>query len=45
MFEQEEPGTYDVGCATVEIKNKVNLAETNIIVTNPPFDNSLLTIE
>ena len=45
MFAQEEPGTYDVGCATVEIKNKVNLAETSIIVTNPPFDHSLLTIE
>lgn len=42
---QEEPGTYDLGCATVHIKNKVNLAEANIIVNNPPFDHSLLTIE
>ena len=45
MFEQEEPGTYDVECATVEIKSKVNLAEANIVVTNPPFDHSLLIIE
>ena len=45
MFAQEEPGTYDLGCATVHIKNKVNLAEANIIVNNPPFDHSLLTIE
>ena len=45
MLEQEEPGTYDLGCATVHIKNKVNLAEANIIVNNPPFDHSLLTIE
>lgn len=40
-----EQGTYELGCATLHVKNKVNLANSHIIVTNPPFDHSLLTIE
>lgn len=40
-----EPGMYELGCATFHVKNKVNLANSHIIVTNPPFDHSLLTIE
>ena len=40
-----EPGTYELECATFHVKNKVNLANSHIIVTNPPFDHSLLTIE
>jgi GT2 family glycosyltransferase len=44
IFLQEETGMYDLGCAIVEIKNKVNLANSHIVVTNPPFDHSLLTI-
>ena len=45
MFLQEGPGRYDLGCATVEIKNTVNLAENQAVIQNPPFDHSLLTIE
>ena len=40
-----EPGVYELGCATFHVKNKVNLGNNHIIVTNPPFDHSLLTIE
>jgi GT2 family glycosyltransferase len=40
-----EPGMYELGCATFHVKNKVNLANSHIVVTNPPFDHSLLTIE
>lgn len=40
-----EPGVYELGCATFHVKNKVNLANSHIVVKNPPFDYSLLTIE
>jgi GT2 family glycosyltransferase len=40
-----ESGTYELGCATFHVKNKVNLANSHIVVENPPFDYSLLTIE
>lgn len=40
-----EPGVYELGCATFHVKNKVNLANSHIVVENPPFDYSLLTIE
>jgi GT2 family glycosyltransferase len=45
IIDPYEPGTYELGCATFHVKNKVNLANSHIIVTNPPFDHSLLTIE
>lgn len=45
IIEQNEPGTYQLGVATIHIKNKVNLANSHIVVENPPFDYSLLTIE
>lgn len=45
IIEQNEPGTYQLGTATIHIKNKVNLANSRIVVENPPFDYSLLTIE
>jgi len=45
IIEQNEPGTYQLGTATIHIKNKVNLANNHIVVENPPFDYSLLTIE
>jgi GT2 family glycosyltransferase len=40
-----DPGVYELGCATFHVKNKVNLGNNHIIVENPPFDHSLLTIE
>jgi len=40
-----DAGMYELGCATFHVKNKVNLATSHIIVNNPPFDYSLLTIE
>ena len=40
-----DTGVYELGCATFHVKNNVNLANSHIVVTNPPFDHSLLTIE
>jgi GT2 family glycosyltransferase len=40
-----EPGIYELGSAKIEVKNLVNLAHDQIVVNNPPFDYSLLTIE
>jgi hypothetical protein len=40
-----DPGVYELGCATFHVKNKLNLANNHIVVSNPPFDHSLLTIE
>jgi GT2 family glycosyltransferase len=40
-----DPGVYELECATFHVKNKVNLSNSHIVVTNPPFDHSLLTIE
>jgi len=40
-----ESGVYELGCAKFHVLNKVNVAENNIVVENPPFDHSLLTIE
>jgi len=45
IIDPYEPGTYELGCATFYVKNKVNMAANSIIVENPPFDYSLLTIE
>lgn len=45
IIAQYEPGMYQLGNATIHVKNKVNLAEKQIVVENPPFDYSLLTIE
>jgi len=45
ILEEAEPGTYELGDVRINVENKVNLAETQITVTNPPFDHSLLTIE
>ena len=42
----EDKGVYEVGCAKIHLKKKVNLAvRDNIVVGNPQFDMSLLTIE
>lgn len=45
ILEEAEPGTYELGDVKISVENKVNLAETQIVVTNPLFDYSLLTIE
>lgn len=45
IFTQEGPGKYDLGCAIVNIKEVVDIAENQIVVNNPPFDYKLLSIE
>lgn len=45
MIASYDPGVYELGCAKFYIKEKVNVAENYIVVENPPFDYSLLTIE
>jgi GT2 family glycosyltransferase len=45
ILEASEPGIYELGSAKIEIINVVDLAQDQIVVTNPPFDYSLLTIE
>ena len=40
-----EPGIYELGCAEFHVITKVNLGNSHIVVNNPPFDYSLLTIE
>jgi len=40
-----EAGIYELGCAEIHLIHKVNLANNHIVVENPPFDYSLLTIE
>lgn len=45
IVEPYEPGIYELGSARIEVKNVVSLAPDQIVVKNPPFDMSLLTIE
>jgi len=45
IIEPYEPGIYELGSAKIEVRNVVNLAPGRALVTNPPFDMSLLTIE
>lgn len=45
MLAHLESGVYELGVATVEVLNIVDLAESQIVVKNPPFDYRLLTIE
>ncbi len=45
IIEPYEPGIYELGSARIEVKNVVSLAPDQIVVKNPPFDMSLLTIE
>jgi GT2 family glycosyltransferase len=45
ILEGSEPGIYELGSAKIELLNVVDLAQDQIVVTNPPFDYSLLTIE
>jgi GT2 family glycosyltransferase len=45
IIEAQEPGIYELGSAKIEIRNIVDLAKDQIIVQNPHFDYSLLTIE
>ena len=39
------PGTYQLFCFEIEVVELLNLAESHVVVENPPFDYSLLTIE
>jgi hypothetical protein len=45
ILHEAEPGTYELGVAVIEVKKIVNVAENQVVVKNPPFDYSLLTIE
>ena len=45
MISPLEPGTYGLENTTVEVRRVVNKAENQVVVENPPFDYSLLTIE
>ncbi len=45
IIEPYEPGIYELGSARIDVKNAVSLAPDQIVVKNPPFDMSLLTIE
>jgi glycosyltransferase involved in cell wall biosynthesis len=45
IIEAQEPGIYELGSAKIEIRNIVDLAKNQIIIQNPQFDYSLLTIE
>lgn len=40
-----EPGIYELGSAKIEVKNLVNLAQDQIVVNNPSFDYTLLSIQ
>ena len=45
ILEGSEPGIYELGSAKIEVRNVVDITKNQIVVTNPPFDYSLLTIE
>ena len=45
LIDPYDPGVYELECATFHVKNKVNLGNSHIVVDNPPFDYSLLTVE
>jgi hypothetical protein len=45
LIDPYEAGIYELGCAEFHVKNKVNLATSHIVVDNPSFDHSLLTVE
>jgi GT2 family glycosyltransferase len=45
MITSYDPGVYELGCAKFHIKEKVDMGKNYIVVENPPFDYSLLTIE
>jgi hypothetical protein len=42
--EISEPGIYELGSAKIDIKKIINTSKQQIVVKNPPFDYSLLTI-
>jgi GT2 family glycosyltransferase len=45
IIQDPEPGIYEVGVATLEVRRVINLADSHIKCENPPFDYSLLSIE
>lgn len=45
IIQDPDPGVYELGIATIEVVNVVNLAENQIVTSNPPFDYNLLSVE
>lgn len=45
ILESAEPGTYELGCATITVRRIVELTPLNTSMTNPQFDRALLRIE
>lgn len=45
MVGAAEPGVYEIGAANIEVKEVVDVSQDRVVVTNPPFDYSLITIE
>ena len=45
IIQDPEPGVYELGMATIEVRKVVNLADNQVVVENPSFDYSLLNIE
>lgn len=45
VIQDPEPGIYELGIATIEVRKVVDLAENQIVVDNPPFDYKLLSVE
>ena len=45
LIAPHDEGVYELGCVKFYVNKKVNVADRYIVVENPPFDYSLLTIE
>lgn len=45
IIQNPEPGIYELGIAKIEVRSVLNLADNQVVVQNPPFDYSLLSIE
>jgi GT2 family glycosyltransferase len=45
IIQDPDPGVYELGIATIEVVNVVNLADNQIVINNPPFDYNLLSVE
>tara|TARA_Y100000034_G_scaffold109324_1_gene140529 strand:- start:1671 stop:2948 length:1278 start_codon:yes stop_codon:yes gene_type:complete len=44
IINKYEMGKYELGCATIEIKNIINISKLHINTINPPFDYSLINV-
>jgi GT2 family glycosyltransferase len=45
IIQDPDPGIYELGVASIEVRKAANIADSHIRVENPPFDYSLLTVE